>query len=740
MIKDPQQLLLASVAISLATGWLASQLQSKISPSIKLHTEKLFTFIDNHLLRRMNTEQVVVLSLIGFLTMWITLHPDWALWNSVTQSPQQFKNTMLGVTSITALLTFVTTSVTNAAKEKVDSKTYLNKPISTYIFSESLVSRVLRTPEFSMMVMTIFITPFVVNSIARYKITQNMFTSNLFIISLWCACFAIVSTTLIVALLTLLRDSMIRLLDASEVERKIEATMQRQSASEIRKHFSPLLRYDEFSAGYWIHNRLIELQSIPEEQQVNYITSTLNYDQLSKVINNRISSVNRTFAIERFLSKYKTSYWQLLRKFMRRYSTYILQFTIEVMRSRNVEYIRFLRNPDLDIQLRSRVTIIIINEICLLSNLIAKIKSNKYSLKLKSRALLPEDQLPAPSSIGYIEFVASRPAYMKSRNNTEVFEALTATTFRDLAYLIRNRIGLTCSESSTEYVETIINSTNRISHTATRVYSLNKVIEATMHASVSNLSRGSRLPLRILNEVGLGLENYISRLTDNTAENSHSEVFKNGLEQITLDHVRSAFASYPYMCAEVYSELLDMIPDSDMRPTFLHYLTFNAYQGYRMNLYILSSFDKHLTVPFYYSISKRIPVDYYPKYFRRYLHSSTTGLNLKGLNWLFDILEVNVDYHLYSKYLKLRHDNGLHLRFDTVLLWRIMAGDDFDPVPPVYLQGAIPDIKDSRLERLRDDVKRASKILDDIGKNKEAATLRYSFGVPTPEDIGRSDA
>ena len=175
MIKDPQQLLLASVAISLATGWLASQLQSKISPSIKLHTEKLFTFIDNHLLRRMNTEQVVVLSLIGFLTMWITLHPDWTLWNSVTQSPQQFKNTMLGVTSITALLTFVTTSVTNAAKEKVDSKTYLNKPISTYIFSESLVSRVLRTPEFSMMVMTIFITPFVVNSIARYKIHIKSF-------------------------------------------------------------------------------------------------------------------------------------------------------------------------------------------------------------------------------------------------------------------------------------------------------------------------------------------------------------------------------------------------------------------------------------------------------------------------------------------------------------------------------------------------------------------------------------
>ena len=63
-----------------------------------------------------------------------------------------------------------------------------------------------------------------------------------------------------------------------------------------------------------------------------------------------------------------------------------------------------------------------------------------------------------------------------------------------------------------------------------------------------------------------------------------------------------------------------------------------------------------------------------------------------------------------------------------------MAGDDFNPVPPVYAHNNNSDIEDGRLERLRDDVERASNILDDIGKNKEAATLRYSFDVPAPSD------
>jgi len=111
-----------------------------------------------------------------------------------------------------------------------------------------------------------------------------------------------------------------------------------------------------------------------------------------------------------------------------------------------------------------------------------------------------------------------------------------------------------------------------------------------------------------------------------------------------------------------------------------------------------------------------------------------TGLNSEGVDWLFDILEAKVDCHLYSNYLELRRDNGLQTGFDTVLLWRIMAGDDFNPVPPVYAHNNNSDIEDGRSERLRDDVERASKILDDIGKNKEAATLRYSFDVPAPSD------
>ena len=305
--------------------------------------------------------------------------------------------------------------------------------------------------------------------------------------------------------------------------------------------------------------------------------------------------------------------------------------------------------------------------------------------------------------------------------------------------MIRKRVGLTDSDSSTEYVKRVITRADSISDAATRLYSLKEVIGATIYASVSNFTQGARLSLRILNEVGEGLKESASQSIDNFADDRHNEIVLPNLKRAILDNVSSTFASYPYMCAEVYSKLLGMVPDSDVRPTFLHYLTFNAYQGFKLDLGILSSFDARLTVPFYYSLAERIPADLYPRHFKRYLHSSMTGLNSQGVNWLFGILETKVDCHLYSKYLKLRQDTGLQTGFDTVLLWRIMAGDDFNPVPPAYVQDANPGIEDCQLARLREEVKRAAKILDNIGKNREADKLRYSFSVPTPKDIGRSD-
>ena len=117
-----------------------------------------------------------------------------------------------------------------------------------------------------------------------------------------------------------------------------------------------------------------------------------------------------------------------------------------------------------------------------------------------------------------------------------------------------------------------------------------------------------------------------------------------------------------------------------------------------------------------------------------------TGLNSQGVNWLFGILEAEVDCHLYSRYLKLRHDNGLHTGFDTVLLWRIMAGKDFNLAPRVHIRDARLDIEDYQLTRLSDEVERAAGVLDSLGKNMEADRLRYSFDIPIPKDIGSRDA
>ena len=684
-----------------------------------------------------------MLTTAGLLTMWIATHPAWGFWSFITQSPESPKNTMIGATSIIALLTFVTASMASAAKERTDSPEYLGKSASTYMFSESLVSRLLSTSEFSAFTLIVFIIPFAIDSITTREIWRTDINPHLFVASLWTSCFAIVSVILIVTLLTLLRASTNRLLRPSDVEWMIRKAIRRRSGSELQGHFSPLLGLFEdtaISAREWVHDSLQELQRLPKEQWDDYIHSTFNRGDLGVALNNRIKSVNRALAIYHALPQRHALPWRVATTITRKYCLHLLNIVRSVMQSRNAEMVKALNNPELPISLRSALTSTLIDETVFLSTSISRIHKEKYGLLLESKLLLTEDKLPDPTSMSTLESAASYSTELNAAEYDKVLEALTATTFQDLAHLIRKRVGLTDSGSSIEYVQAVIDGADRILHSKTRTYSLNKVLEATIYASVSNFSQGPRLPIRVLKKIGEGFGEYASQFTDNGVKNSQSEAFRPSLEQSALDHVRTTFASYPYMCAEVYSEILGLVPASDVRPTFLHYLTFNAYQGIKLDVDILSSFDARLMTPFYRSLAERIPADHYPRYFKHYLRSSMTGLNLEGLNWLFGILEEEVDCHLYSRYLKLRHNNGLHAGFDTVLLWRIMAGDDFNPVRPVCTQNAIPGIEDYQLTRLREEAGQAAKVLDSLGKNREADRLRYSLDVPIPKDIGSHDA
>ena len=678
-----------------------------------------------------------MLSTTGFLTMWIVTHPAWGLWSFITQSPESPKNTMIGATSIIALLTFVTASMASAAKERTDSPEYLGKSASTYMFSESLVSRLLSTSEFSAFTLIVFMTPFAIDSITTREIWQTDINPHLFVASLWTSCFAVVSVILIVTLLTLLRASTNRLLQPSDVEWSIREAMRRRSASELQGHFSPLLGLFEdtaISAREWVHDSLQELQHLPKEQWDDYIHSTFNRGDLGVALNDRIKSVNRALAINHALP------WRVVTTVVRKYCLHSLNIVRSVMQSRNAAIVEVLNNPELPISLRSALTGTLMNEAVFLSTAVSRIRRKEHGLLLESKLLLTEDKLPRPVSMSPQEFAASYSTEPNATEYAKVFELLTATTFQDLAHLIRKRVGLTESDSSTEYVKTIIDEADNISHPATRLYSVNKVIETSLYAAVSSSHKESRLSLRILSGTSRGGINNLSRLTPNAPKNDYDNVPQNTLKDIILSHVWSAFSTYPYMCAEVYGELLRMIPASDVRPTFLHYLTFNVYQGCGLDLNILSHFNEHLTRYSYHSLSTEVPENHYPEHFIHHLNSILTGLTPEGIDWLFRILKDGVDCRFYSSYLELRDVNKIHMEFDTVLLWRIMAGDDFNPVRPVCTQNTIPGIEDYQLTRLREEAGEAAKVLDSLGKNGEADKLRYSFDVPSPKDIGSHDA
>ncbi|WP_314176752.1 hypothetical protein [Actinomyces oris] len=737
MLKDPRTLSLVCATTFLVIGWLTRRLRTKFAINISPHTRKLFEKIEEHLPHKGAIEQAFMLSTTGFLTMWIVTHPAWGLWSFITQSPESPKNTMIGATSIIALLTFVTASMASAAKERTDSPEYLGKSASTYMFSESLVSRLLSTSEFSAFTLIVFMTPFAIDSITTREIWQTDINPHLFVASLWTSCFAVVSVILIVTLLTLLRASTNRLLQPSDVEWSIREAMRRRSASELQGHFSPLLGLFEdtaISAREWVHDSLQELQHLPKEQWDDYIHSTFNRGDLGVALNDRIKSVNRALAINHALP------WRVVTTVVRKYCLHSLNIVRSVMQSRNAAIVEVLNNPELPISLRSALTGTLMNEAVFLSTAVSRIRRKEHGLLLESKLLLTEDKLPRPVSMSPQEFAASYSTEPNATEYAKVFELLTATTFQDLAHLIRKRVGLTESDSSTEYVKTIIDEADNISHPATRLYSVNKVIETSLYAAVSSSHKESRLSLRILSGTSRGGINNLSRLTPNAPKNDYDNVPQNTLKDIILSHVWSAFSTYPYMCAEVYGELLRMIPASDVRPTFLHYLTFNVYQGCGLDLNILSHFNEHLTRYSYHSLSTEVPENHYPEHFVHHLHSILTGLTPEGIDWLFRILKDGVDCRFYSSYLELRDVNKIHMEFDTVLLWRIMAGDDFNPVRPVCTQNTIPGIEDYQLTRLREEAGEAAKVLDSLGKNGEADKLRYSFDVPSPKDIGSHDA
>jgi len=522
----------------------------------------------------------------------------------------------------------------------------------------------------------------------------------------------------------------------------IRKAIRRRSGSELQGHFSPLLGLFEdtaISAREWVHDSLQELQRLPKEQWDDYIHSTFNRGDLGVALNNRIKSVNRALAIYHALPQRHALPWRVATTITRKYCLHLLNIVRSVMQSRNAEMVKALNNPELPISLRSALTSTLIDETVFLSTSISRIHKEKYGLLLESKLLLTEDKLPDPTSMSTLESAASYSTELNAAEYDKVLEALTATTFQDLAHLIRKRVGLTDGTPSTEYVKTIIDYADNISHPETRLFSLNKVVKASIYAAVSSSYQDSRLSLRILSETSRGARNHLSRLTANVPKNDYGNVPQNTLKNIVLSHVWSAFSTYPDMCAEVYGELLRMIPASDVRPTFLHYLTFNVYQGRGLDLNILSYFDEHLTHYSYHSLSTEVPENHYPEHFVHHLHSILTGLTSEGIDWLFRMLKEDVDCRFYSRYLRVREANEIHMEFGTVLLWRIMAGDNFNPVRPVCTQNAIPGIEDYQLTRLREEAGQAAKVLDSLGKNREADRLRYSFDVPTPKDIGNHD-
>ena len=485
MQDKPWEIVIITSIVCIAIDGLANQLAIRAVIITRFYTKKISTFIDYIKLSKFaNIEQMVVTATVSALTLWIIIHPDWTLWHSITQPSESPKNTMLGATSIIALLTFVTASSANAAKEQEDGGKYLKQPLSTYVFHESLFSKFLWVPEFSLLTMAVFTIPFIVDSVGKQefalsKIHGIQFSPHLLVTSLWCACFAIVSVTLVSTSLALLRGYIIRILQPEWVLNKIESALRFESDKTVKKHFSLLPENDRSLAYYWVYERVSDLTEIPQEQHWSYIDNTLATRRL-KIILQKRSRFTRFLILICSQTLTESKFYRQLQSFSQTLATHAIRSTTEIMALRNNAYSYYLCQPDISIPLRLELTDLIINESLQMIEFRRQLRNGTNTSNLGRQQELEADtnlvsleaRLPESTAIPAVARAASRPTDTANSSKTEILETLTAATFRDLAYFIRERIGLTCSGSSTEYVKRVITRADRISDTATRLYSL----------------------------------------------------------------------------------------------------------------------------------------------------------------------------------------------------------------------------------------------------------------------------
>ena len=672
------------------------------------------------------------------LSALISNYPGLPFWRPFMGDNEQLPGT-LGKTAgvLLAVLAFITTTTASAVRDRKQGGTYFDRFLSTYLISKSYTSSLLWTPMFKLLTLIVFLHPFVSSSLST-KETDLLFLSisnpRLLGNAIWLSCFIVVGLTLLLNVLSLLRQTFIQLHQPSRLKYDIEKDVQMEAKNEIKNLClinpgSISWRTKELLASY-----IKFASSLPNENERNtYFRLTVGSSEWQTAIDELIGELEIKYhrlndnSRAHQPSSRRIRVWETI--LHKRASTEKLLRSAQLaMQGRHEAMIEALDSPDVQ-SLRTKLLnqmIIDASTLGLYVNRSLHTISKEGTEILESYGLIsPVDQIPdshAPAHRIYLRY------NRQSDDNTPSVITVTAITYRDLARNIRNELSskLPLSQRySIKSLRKIMDCASSIHHESTKMYTLHHLAEALIDALIINRHPDEEIAASELRTLIPGLYSYLN--SPSPGESSDNLNTPNPpAVNITIGCIKSQLTPVNLLSPEAYSELLKYVPKDGAATALLYMLLYTSRNGQKVSASILQPFVSalrgHRVLP---GDNSNVIYEFASTILNRSSCVSHT-LDMSGLQWLFDILNTPIDNELYRDFTIYRNKGHIAIDFTNLVLWRTLAGDRVSSGSR-FIRNERNPLDEWEIETAVRSIKDAVKILKKSEMKDEARKLRSSL-------------
>jgi len=625
--------------------------------------------------------RVFVTASIFASTYLIVKFPELGVWNYVTSegvSSQVGPATLLGASAaLLALLLFAANQLHGAQKDAESAGTYLGENRKSFGAGRSSTTRLFSDPPFHVTVIALFALP-LLRPVLPTELTTPQFgpvsaaslDPRTMALAMWCSCFALVGTVLILNALATLRAAALNIRAPWRTDRYIERELQRRSRTEYAKLISSRPRSSRYETESWVGRHLRYAQRLPAAEQLVYLRITVGVHGEVAQRHQLIRQLQDAFEEGARTSQSDLRWW---RDFQRRRAVARLRGTHDVTYGRTRALLHHVSAREFTDDARAWV----VNQCLLEAQGIGQILDDGLGRRLTPR--LPDAGTgtgrPVDTATALLLTpVADLPALedhpfgrLGRPDDSPTVVMLPAFTFQALADLISARGVDRRLHLQDPVISSIVHSAERISDDETRNHALHAVVGALIKALIVDRHRAALADHRFLAAV---IEQ---------RDRSRAAIFTEPHDRTTVEDViqQSAFTALqtqPLSDQQTVGRLLDLVSAANISTLVLYRLLY----AHRSHTLLAVS---ELT-PFYSALRRYWSEELYgdprgvPEAVEILCSSNVSHfVTRRGLTWLLESLHEPLSLRLCARFLEHRREGAI-FDFDLreFLLWRLVTG------------------------------------------------------------------